>query len=638
MSLIVGQGVGKYYGALDVFQNISFSIEHDDCIGLVGPNGEGKTTLLRILADLEESTSGTLQRKRDLRVGYLPQDPPMLGDATLWDSSLEVFADLRRMEAELAGLARGLAEAAGHDEALARYSELQAEFERREGYTYEGRIRTVLTGVGFSEDDFHAPLGHLSGGQRTRSLLARLLLEEPDLLLLDEPTNHLDLDTVEWLEGWMQTFPGSLVVVSHDRYFLDRVTARTWEMSFGTLETYRGNYSAYLRQRRERYDHRLKQWQAQQAFIEKTEDFIQRNISGQRTKEAQGRRTRLERFMREEAIERPRQHQRIRVRLKPPQRTGDMVLELRDLALGYAPGESLVRIPELEARRGQRIAVVGSNGAGKTTLVRSILREVELLEGSIRYGANVELGYLSQDHGYMDVDGTVLDAVRQVRPTMSPAEVRNLLGSFLFSGDDVFRRVGELSGGQRSRVALARLVVQEANTLLLDEPTNHLDVFSQEVLEDVLGDFEGTLLLVSHDRYLIQALATHVWVVDEGAVHDLEGGWDEYVLWREARTARVRAAEGDARSDRREDREAQKQVRRERKRVEKLQLRQEEVEAAIHQLEARQEDLSQRIGRAGEEQDVDQVHRLGAEYQVVQDEVQKLWSEWETLAESLEPC
>ena len=636
MSLIVGEGVGKYYGAHDVFKNISFSLEHGDCVGLVGPNGEGKTTLLRLLTGLEEPTSGALQCKRDLRLGYLPQDPPMLGDITLWGFLLEVFAPLLRLETELAALAEQLADTSAADELLEQYSALQAEFEQREGYTYETRIRTVLTGLGFAPDQFQMPLAHLSGGQRTRSLLARLLLEEPDVLLLDEPTNHLDLEAVEWLESWIQGFKGSLVVVSHDRYFLDAVTRRTWEMSFGTLETFRGNYTAYLRQRQERYEQRLKQWQAQQEYIEKTEDFIQRFIAGQRTKEAQGRRTRLERFLREEAIEKPRQPRRIRVRLKPPHRSGDMVLEFRDLAVGYVPGEPLLRVPDMEARRGQHIAVVGPNGAGKTTLVRSILREVEVLEGNIRYGAGVETGYLSQAHDYLDGDTSALDAVREVRPQMLPAEVRQLLGSFLFSGDDVFKPIAELSGGQRSRVALARLVVQEINLLLLDEPTNHLDIPSQEVLEDVVRNFAGTVILVSHDRYLIQALATHIWVVGQGAMHCLEGGWEEYVAWRNGGMAQLAQAEGEAQEGRQAERETQKQIRRERKRAEKLHTRQQEVEAAIQRLETQQEGLSHRIGTAGEKQDVEQVHRLGAEYQEIEKHLEALWTEWEELAGELE--
>ena len=628
MSLLKGAGVGKYFGAQDVFKNLDFSIEMADRIGLVGPNGEGKTTLLEILAGVQEATAGQLQSRRDLRIGYLPQDPPVFAGMTLWQGMLEAFADLRRLEAELQELAQRLHDA----EVLPRYSALQTEFERREGYTYETRIRTVLMGVGFGEDDFQLDMAHLSGGQRTRSLLARLLLEDPELLLLDEPTNHLDLVAVEWLESFLQNFKGGLVVVSHDRYFLDTVSNRTWEMAFGVLETYRGNYSAYARQRGERYQRRLKEWQEQQEYIAKTEDFIRRHIAGQRTKEAQGRRTRLQRFMRDEAIAKPQRHEEIRVRLSPPKRSGDIVLDFSDVEIGYEPERPILRMPDMELRRGMRVAVVGPNGAGKTTLMRSILGDLATLAGKIKTGTVVEMGYLSQDHDYLDKGADLVDTVRRIRPDMSIEETRTLLGSFLFKGDEVFKPIGELSGGQRSRLALVRLAVQEVNVLVLDEPTNHLDIASQEVLEDVLANFDGTFLLVSHDRYLVQALATHVWAVGEGAMQVMEGGWEVYLQWRETR----RGAEEMSKASRQDEREVQRETRRERKQLEKMASRQREVEEEIAQLEEQMALLSERISAVGEKQDMEQVHALGEEYGELEQILAGLWREWEELGEVLE--
>jgi ATP-binding cassette subfamily F protein 3 len=637
MSLIVGEGVGKYYGALDVFKDFAFRLEPGDHIGLVGANGEGKTTLLRLLAGLEEPTSGLLQHRRGLRIGYLPQDPPDLGQTTLWQAMAEVFAGLRQLEAELAGLARQLEDPDHGQEVLARYSALQEELERRGGYTYETRIRSVLTGLGFTPAQFEQELGKLSGGQRTRALLARLLLEEPDLLLLDEPTNHLDLQAVEWLEGWVQEFKGGLLVVSHDRYFLDKCSAKVWEIAFGGLEIYRGNYTAHLRQRQERYERRLKEWEAQQEYIEKTQDFIRRYLAGQRSKEAQGRRTRLERYLATEAVERPRQHRRIRLRLEGGQRSGDIVLQLRGgVAVGYAPGKVLARAPEVEVLRGQRIAVIGPNGAGKTTLIRSILGELDLLEGEIRYGAAVEPGYLAQAHDHLDPETTVLEAVRQARPQLPAEEIRNLLGSLLFSGDDVFKKVGELSGGQRSRVALAKLVLHHANLLVLDEPTNHLDIASQEILEEVLGDFPGTLILVSHDRYLIQALATQVWLVEGGKVQCYAGNWEEFLRWRDQQGG---SAQGNGKAPKGEapvQRQAQKQERRGRKQQEKLRQRQQGVEDKIHRQELELQELSGRIGRAGEDKDMQLVYELGAQYRQLEKELEGLMEEWEELARELE--
>ena len=634
MSLLTGQGVAKFYGSHEVIKNISFKVEHGDCIGLVGPNGEGKTTLLRLLVDLEDPSEGVIQGKRGLRIGYLPQDPPMLSQVTLWEYMLEVFTEVRRMEKELQQLAGRLEGNGDSEQLLAQYSALQAEFERLEGYTYELRMRTVLSGLGFDPDHFEHPLANLSGGQRTRALLARLLLDGPDLLLLDEPTNHLDLQAVEWLESWVQAFKGSLVVVSHDRYFLDAVTNRTWEMAFKSLEIFRGNYSAYVRQREARYKERRRKWEEQQEHIAKTEDFIRRHIAGQRTKEAQGRRTRLERFMRDEAIDRPQQPQHIRVRLNPVKRSGDIVLQLRNLTIGYESGKPLLSPPEIEARRGQRIAVVGPNGAGKTTLMRTILGQLEPLAGDVRIGASVEIGYLSQTHDYLDPEMEVLDALLEVDPQMKAEQGRNLLGSFLFKGDDVFKRIGEVSGGQRSRVALARLVIQDANFLVLDEPTNHLDIASQEILQEVLQSFTGTLLLVSHDRYLIQGLATHVWVVEDGALHFLEGGWEEYATWRSEGAPAV--AQKRVREDRQTQREEQKEVRRVRKQTERLLGQQQKLEDVIQGLEEEMSGLSERIGKAGEVQDMDQVHHLGAEYRQIEKKLEGRWGEWEGLVEALE--
>ena len=638
MSLIVGEGVGKYYGALDVFKDLSFRLEPGDHIGLVGANGEGKTTLLRLLAGLEEPTSGSLQHRRSLRVGYLPQDPPDLGQTTLWQAMAEVFAGLRKLEAELAGLARQLEDPSHGEEVLARYSALQEELERRGGYTYEARIRSVLTGLGFATVQFEQELGKLSGGQRTRALLARLLLEEPELLLLDEPTNHLDLQAVDWLEGWVQEFKGSLLVVSHDRYFLDKCSAKVWEIAFGGLETYRGNYTAHLRQRQERYERRLKEWEAQQAYVEKTQDFIRRYLAGQRSKEAQGRRTRLARYLATEGVDRPREQRRIRLRLEGGQRSGDIVLQLRGgVAVGYSAEKVLARMPEVEVLRGQRIAVVGPNGAGKTTLVRSILGELDLLEGEIRYGTGVEPGYLAQAHDHLDPEMNVLEAVRQARPQLPPEEIRNLLGSLLFSGDDVFRKVGELSGGQRSRVALAKLVLHNANLLVLDEPTNHLDIASQEILQEVLGDFPGTLILVSHDRYLIQALATQVWLVEGGRVQCYAGNWEEFLRWRHQQTL---PAQADGKTPKPEGpvlRQTQKQERRGRKQQEKMQQRQGEVEEQIHRQELAIEALSARIGKAGESKDMQLVYELGTEYRQLEKQLEALMEEWEELARDLEP-
>ena len=637
MSLLTGADISKSYGHRFVFAGFCFAIEHGDRIGLVGINGGGKTTLLRILAGLETSDiPGQIHKKRDLHVGYLAQDAGgPICDISVWETMLEGFEDLRRLETDLQHIA-GQLSGAGDDPLLAKYSAMQTDFERRDGYTYETRIHTVLAGLGFGGTDLDTPLAQLSGGQRTRVQLARLLVEGSDLLLLDEPTNYLDLRAVEWLEGWLRERKGSYLVVSHDRWFLDRVTERTWEIAFGRLEAYRGNYSAYVRQRQERYERRLKEWEAQQAYVEKTEDFVRRFLAGQRTKEAQGRRKRLQRFLRDEAIDRPKQHKRMRLRMESSGRTGDIVVRLTDLQLGYdgAAEPVLKTAGEIEALREQRIAVIGPNGAGKTTLVRAILGELEPQAGELRLGAKVEIGYLPQTQEYLDGSQTLVESLAAVAPSDTrTAELRDLLGSFLFSGDDVDKRVEQISGGERSRVALARLVLQGANFLILDEPTNHLDIASQEVLEQVLTDFAGTVLLVSHDRYLIQKLASQIWSVESGGLTSYDGNWSQYSEWRDKQAAHVEQAESRPAAD---DRELRRQARRQRKGYEQMRDGHTKLELRIVALEEQKELLGTRIGHAGEASDLELLAQLTAELKNLDDELEQGLAGWEDMGRQLE--
>ena len=638
MSLIVADAVTQTFGAHDVLVNASLRLSDESRIGLVGPNGEGKTTLLRIIAGVLTPTSGRVQRKRGLRIGYLPQETPDVEGATLYETMLGVFADLRRMESELHELAEGLE---ADESRLKRYARVQEEFDARGGYGYTRRVETVLTGLAFNREQWDRPMGKLSGGERTRGHLGRLLLEEPDLLLLDEPTNHLDLESVEWLERWLQSYRGALVVVSHDRYFLDRTTSSTWEVAFGSLEAYRGSYSEYLTKREERYKERMREWEAQQEYIETTEDFIRRNIVGQRHKEAQGRRTLLQRFLKTRAISRPRRHRKIHLRLAPMQRTGDLVLRATDLTVGYSSDAPLLTAKQLEVRRGDRVAVVGPNGIGKTTLLRTLLGRMDALSGTVKHGANVRIGYLSQTHEELRTEMTVLETLQSADPDLKPAQARTLLGALLFTGDEVFKRIGELSGGQRSRVALGMLVVRNANVLVLDEPTNHLDVPSQEVLQDVLQRFAGTVVFVSHDRYLMDALGTHVWVMDGRTVVSLPGRWEAYVRWRSGRAgvgtsderaepgkplAPASGTRGDAYRERRRLQNRLQRMRRQLKKVEKL----------VHQLEADLAALHDEISQASQDGQLDRVRELGEQYGAKDAELKTLLREWEQLSEGVD--
>jgi len=633
MSLIIAEKISKVFASREVLKDISFRLGQSDRIGLVGPNGEGKTTLLRIIAGLLEPSAGQVHTSRGLCVGYLPQDPPALEDKTIHQAALEVFADLRSMETTLHSLA---SEMAGGDPAvIKRYGALQTRFEGLGGYTYVSRIAQVLTGLAFPCDMWERPLSQLSGGQRTRVYLATLLLKSPDVLLLDEPTNHLDLQSVEWLESWLAPFRGAMIVVSHDRYFLDHVTRSTWEISSGSFETYRAPYSGYVQQRAERHKERLRVWHEQQEYIAKTQEFIRIHLAGQRSKEAKGRRTRLERFMRDEAVDRPKGEDRINLTLRAGRRAGDLVLRAEDLASGYDPHRPLVEAEYLEVERGNRIAVVGPNGAGKTTLVRTLIGELAPLAGAVRLGAGVTVGYLSQTHDTLSPETTALDALLSAAKGLTTERARSLLGSLLLTGDDVFKRISELSGGQRSRVALARLVVQSASLLVLDEPTNHLDIPSTEIMEDTLTRFDGTILFVSHDRFLIQAVATHIWLIDQARVCSVAGGWEDFLKWRGNRisqAARPAAAAEESQAPSADYRQSRRQA----NALNRLKRRHEELETQIEAAENDLKMLSEGISAAGQASNVPLVSDLGAKYQELSAHLDALWREWEELSEKLQ--
>jgi len=567
MPLISAVNLGKSYGPEDIFSGISLSIPHRARIGMVGANGVGKTTLLRILVGLEEASSGTIHRARNLRIGYLPQEvvaeqgepteaapdapssphPNKPNESTLWFECLAVFRDLLAQQAELARLEQAMSDPQQASGAIEAYGRLQNRFDHLGGYTYELRIRQTLTGLGFTPNDYHRPLSQLSGGQRTRGYLARLLLSQPDLLLLDEPTNHLDIQAIEWLEAYLRDWEGAALIVSHDRYFLDQVVNTIWEMT-PALELYRGNYSAFLQQRAERYQRRLEEYQAQQEFVGKEEDYIRRNLAGQNTRQAQGRRTRLEHMLEEVRLAPPKQPRRLHLRLEPAGRSGDLVLRTYGLSIGYADeGRPLFTVPDLILRRGECAAILGPNGAGKTTFLKTILEQVPPLEGEVVLGASLRVGYFAQAHELLHPSWTLMDEIAAQAPRMLPAEARNYLAKFLFTGDDVFKTVEVLSGGERGRLALACLALQGANLLLLDEPTNQLDLPSQEVLQSILADFGGTILLVSHDRYLIDALATQIWEVlpEERQLRVFDGSYSEYKASRQAEADLATASTGD---------------------------------------------------------------------------------------------
>ncbi len=624
MSILTAHHVSKSFGAHDVLTDVTLSLAHGQRAALVGPNGAGKTTLLHILADMDEPSSGSVHRARGQTIGFLPQhaDQELSEATTLHDLMRSVFAQLDRLAQQMRELEMALADPTQHDAAMEKYSKIAEQFEHAGGYTIETRIEQVLSGIGFDLGDLDKPVNILSGGQKTRALLARLILLDPDVLLLDEPTNHLDVNAVEWLEATLRDYRGGLILVSHDRYFIDAVADTVWDLQHGQIEAYRGNYTDYLLQRDDRREYQAKEYERQQEFIAKEEEYVRRNIAGQNTRQAQGRRTRLERLKKSaDLIKQPETRKSMRFNLSAQPRSGDIVLRARNLLVGYQDDRKpLLACDQLFLYRNQRVAIWGPNGAGKSTFLKTVLGQLPPLGGEIELGASVRVGYYAQAHEMLDANDSVLNAILKVQ-SMPVSKARGLLGSYLFSGDTIDKPIGMLSGGERGRVALAVLSLEGANMLLLDEPTNHLDLDSQEVLQDALADFEGTLLLVTHDRYLVDALATHVWAIEENRIVAYEGNYSEFITQREETSLRAdstakaatQAARGKAKAKPAPD-----------KNEKQRQKRIAELETAIAEHETRLGEITRQIETAKP----DKVAALGNEYAHVEQEMQALVDEW----------
>jgi ATP-binding cassette subfamily F protein 3 len=641
MTLISVGGLGKYYGAEQIFQNINVQVARGDKVALVGVNGAGKSTLLKIIAGVETADSGQVAMARGTRVAYLAQEVRFSGDRTLWEEMEAALSALAELREQIEALEPIIAATDAPDwaEQMERYGELAARFEHMGGYEVEPRIKRTLQGLGFHEAQFQQRLAQFSGGQKTRAALAATLLSDPDILLLDEPTNHLDMQALEWLEQFLRSWDGTLIVISHDRYFLDRVTKRTLEIAFGKLEDYPAPYNKYLELKAERLERRLKEFNAQQEFIAKTEEFIRRYGAGQRAAQAKGREKRLERLKRDHAIERPKEQARLRLFLDSRLRSGELVLALDGLVIGY-PGDRrqdsdprvLLRADGLEMHRGDRVALLGPNGAGKTTLVRTLIDELKPLQGQPRFGHKVFPSYYAQGHDMLSWDATVIDELRRVSPTLGEPAARNLLGRFLFSGDDVFKRVGDLSGGERSRVALAQLTLLPGNLLILDEPTNHLDIDAREALENVLKEYPGAILFVSHDRYFIDALADKVWHVEQGRVREYLGGYSDFAE-RRAQDERRPASDERPLPEPMTPLQQPVPVRlpatpEEKQRKKRLAA----LEAEVALLEDELAQLKAKIEQAGLAQDIKKVTALGTQFAELEQLLAGKYAQWEQLA------
>ena len=674
MSLITTHNLGKSFDPVDIFAGLSLSIPHGARIAIVGPNGIGKTTLLRIIAGRELPSQGEVHYGRGLTMGYLPQESVVKTERTLWQECLLPFAGLRKQEKELSRLAAEMADPNPKvaQQAMETYGTLQHRFELAGGYTYETKIRQVLSGLGFKEEEHSLPLVYLSGGQRTRALLARLLLEAPTLLILDEPTNHLDIQAVEWLESYLKDWEGAALIVSHDRYFLDKVCNHIWEMGGGGIETYRGNYSHYVQQRQERWALREKTFEAEKERLEKELDYVKRNIAGQNVSQARGRLKRLSRQLQAiqqigldamegkswseisedvittksmmnvdqahaaiKALRSPsRQAMDLKLHLRPRKRSGNIILRTEELVVGY-PGNHLFKAPEIELHRLECAALIGPNGSGKTTFLRTILGELSPLQGNVSLGASLDIGYFAQAHEDLNPDHSLVQEIEAVAPNMLVADIRNYLARYLFTGDEVFKPISVLSGGERGRLALAKLALTKANLLLLDEPTNHLDIPAQETLQNVLADFDGTILLVSHDRYLIDALGTQIWEINKGSTQltIFEGTYSEYKSSQETKDLIEDSSTLDneiAEKKYRRERAAKNRALAEERRRE---ARLEEIEERVTALESQLSKISHQLAQPPSNQEV--VAQLGDEYVEIQNELEALIREWEDLHQKI---
>ncbi len=617
MSLISASNLSKSYGAEDIFSQVSFSIPQRARIGLVGENGIGKTTLLRILIGIERSDSGSLSRSRDLEIGYLPQESRFHSSQTLQEECKAALAHVFDLQQEIEQVTQQLSQHPDDDALIMRLGDMHERFEAMGGYTIDSYILRVVNGLGFDEVDLLRPITQFSGGERTRAYLAKLLLMNPSLLLLDEPTNHLDIQAMEWLEDFLRKFPGAVLIVSHDRYFLDQTVNTIWEMT-PSIEEYTGNFSAFLAQRQERILRQMKEYEKQQEFITKEEDFIQRNIAGQKTRQAKGRRRRLERMLKEGQLVPPQRKRRMGLGFKDNRRSGDIILRSKDVQIGFKDEDvTLFSMPDVELRRGECVGVIGPNGAGKTTLLRTILRQIPPVAGRIELGASLDVGYFAQAHEDLHDEWTLMQEIQANAPKMLPAEVRNYLGKFLFSGDDVFKTVGVLSGGERGRLALAILSLKGVNLIFLDEPTNHLDLPSQEILQAVLADFNGTILLVTHDRYLLEALATQIWQVDATVemLQVFKGGYAEF---KEANRMEVQEKK-ESTSPKKKHNSTNKQKRNE------FKLR--ELEQHIHDKENEIHELEMKLKQQG--LDPVEVGKLGETYIYLQQELDDMINRWD---------
>lgn len=633
MIILQANKIERSFAEEILFDNINLQVDERDRIALVGKNGAGKSTLLKILVGEEEPTSGEINKKKDISLSYLAQDSRFESENTIYDEMLHVFDDLRRTEKQLRQMELEMGEKSGEDldKLMSDYDRLSENFRQAGGFTYEADIRAILNGFKFDESMWQMKIAELSGGQNTRLALAKMLLEKPNLLVLDEPTNHLDIETIAWLENYLVNYSGALIIVSHDRYFLDKVATITLDLTKHSLDRYVGNYSRFVELKEQKLATEAKNYEKQQKEIAALEDFVNRNlVRASTTKRAQSRRKQLEKM---ERLDKPEAGKKAaNMTFQSEKTSGNVVLTVENAAIGY-DGEILSEPINLDLRKMNAVAIVGPNGIGKSTFIKSIVDQIPFIKGEKRFGANVEVGYYDQTQSKLTASNTVLDELWNDFKLTPEVEIRNRLGAFLFSGDDVKKSVGMLSGGEKARLLLAKLSMENNNFLILDEPTNHLDIDSKEVLENALIDFDGTLLFVSHDRYFINRVATHVLELSENGSTLYLGDYDYYVEKKaEVETSQTeeastsnQAKEASLVNDYQAQKESQKEVR-------KLMRQIESLETEIEELESQSQAISEQML---ETNDAGKLMELQAELDKISHRQEEAMLEWEELSEQV---
>ena len=629
MIILQANKIERSFAGEVLFDNISLQVDERDRIALVGKNGAGKSTLLKILVGEEEPTSGEINKKRDLSLSYLAQDSRFESSNTIYDEMLHVFDDLRKTEKTLRQMELAMGEKTGADleKLMQDYDRLSEEFHQAGGFTYEADIRAILNGFKFDESMWQMKIEELSGGQNTRLALAKMLLEKPNLLVLDEPTNHLDIETIAWLENYLVNYSGALLIVSHDRYFLDKVATITLDLTKHSLDRYVGNYSSFVEQKEQKLLTEAKNYEKQQKEIAALEDFVNRNlVRASTTKRAQSRRKQLEKM---ERLDKPEARTKsAHMTFHSDKTSGNVVLTVEEAAVGY-DNQILSEPINLDIRKMNAVAIVGPNGIGKSTLIKSIVGQIPFIKGEARFGANVEVGYYDQTQSKLTPHNSVLDELWNDFKLTPEVEIRNRLGAFLFSGDDVKKTVGMLSGGERARLLLAKLSMEKNNFLILDEPTNHLDIDSKEVLENALIDFDGTLLFVSHDRYFINRVATQVLELSEEGSTLYLGDYD-YYLEKKAELEALAAAQAEAlpvssteevtSNDYRLQKQNQKELR-------KITRRIEQLEAEMEELDQKIQEISETMHSTNDAADLVQLQSELEQLTVQQEAVMEEWAE-----------